>query len=166
LCREIELVPNYYGHWFLATTTALIVAILGAWAYLKLEAIDPHSLGLRVWLAAGVALLIVLGKMILKGCRNKEFKLYEQGEENALLAVGAAVPTAADHFVQHSTDALKWGIFAGVTMVCLLFAILASTAAGNSPVNSGARSGWTVACIVLGSGSFLLYMFLVVLKVG
>jgi hypothetical protein len=59
----------------------------------------------------GNAVVILVGKMLLKGARNKSFQLHEQGEENCLLAVGAALPTAADYAIQQKHGELLWNRF-------------------------------------------------------
>ncbi len=105
--------PNNRANWAIGAFAMLFLAFVGAFAYLQFKHPPPSALGLRGDVAIGVALLIVVGKMLLKGRKNKEFKLYEQGEENCLLAVGAAVPTAADYMLQAKAGQGEWLGFAG-----------------------------------------------------
>lgn len=156
--------PSHQAKWGIAALTALFLAAVGAFAYLKLKNISAEDLGARGWVAMGIAVAILVGKMLLKGIRNKSFQLHEQGEENCLLAVGAALPTAADYAIQQKHGELLWIGFAFGAVIALLFAIFAASAA-NAATNPGKeRSIWTVISMLLGAGSFLLYMLLVVLK--
>lgn len=156
--------PGNRTHWAVTALFALFLAAAGLFVYLKLSHLPPNALGIRGDAAVGVALLIVVGKILLKGLKNKDFKLHEQGEENCLLAVGAAVPTAVDYVLQQKAGQGEWLAFAGGALLALFFAIYASSTADAAPKNSKERSAWSTASVVLGSSSFLLYMFLVVLK--
>jgi hypothetical protein len=123
-------------------------------------------LTLPQWVAIIVATLILAGKMTLKGLMGKEFKLHEQGPEASLLTLGAAVPSAADSIVRTKHEPVLWSIFAVVSIVLLFVTVLSSEAAEQSMTGSTSRSVWSALSMVLGAGSFLFYIFLVVMKTG
>jgi hypothetical protein len=152
------------GRWLLAIAITLVITAAGVWMY-QAFGFGLPQLDLPQWVAISAAVVILAGKMMLKGLLGKEFKLYEQGPETSLMAVGAAVPTAADSFVRTHHESLMWCLFAFAAIIVFIFAALSSQAAEDS-TTSTPRSLWSAASMILGAGSFLFYMFLVVLKTG
>jgi|ERR1700730_571401 len=153
------------GRWLLAIVVILLITAGGVWAYVSYGLTLP-KFDFRQGAAITITTVIVAGKMTLKGILGKEFKLHEQGPETTLMALAVALPTTAEYFIVRSPHAWKWSGFSVAAIIITFFAVLCSQAAEESAAGSKTNAGWSVASMCLGAGSFMFYMFMVVLKTG
>jgi hypothetical protein len=149
--------------WLLAIVVVLLLTGAGVWLYQQYGLALP-PLTVRQAAAIAIAVIIIAGKMALKGLLGKEFKLNEQGQETSLMALGVALPTAADYFLTEHAHPWHWFAFSFVTIIVTIVTALCSKAAEEASAGGKTYALWSTASMALGAGAFLFYMFLLVLK--
>jgi hypothetical protein len=159
---------RHAGRWALTIIVYIDLAVAEAiWGFKMFGKIAPQ-LGFVGKIAMIAAVGTIAVKLSINGLRRKEFKLHEQGQDVTLMTVGAAIPGAAAVAIKNGVDKSEWIWFAIAAFILMIVSALVAEAAEESSIVGGppgkAKIAWTLANLMLGIGSFLLYMLIVVVK--